>query len=236
MGDGKFCPSCGTLAGSVVPAQAPPPQAAQPSATEKVGNIRKCPACGAEVPAMTAVCPSCGNEFSNVKVASSVQQFFEKLDALDQKIYDTSSDKPNIAGALLGMYGLGGTQKGDKAKINLIESFPIPNSREDIVEFMILASSRINYSGVNMMGNVNYMTESRELAKYNNAWKSKIKQAHTKAKVVFANDKEAMAQIIPILNEFNAAEKKARIKRTIIIAIVVIAVVVFYGGLGILGR
>jgi hypothetical protein len=218
----KFCPSCGTQAVT----------AAKP-VVEKAGDIRKCPACGADVESFQTRCSSCGHEFSNVKVTSSVEQFFEKLNALDQHIYETGSDTQSLGSSLLNMYGLGGTRKGDKRRINLIESFPIPNAKEDILEFMIMASSRINYSGVKWMGNPNAMTESRELAKYNNAWKSKIKQAYTKAKIAFVGDKETMAQIIPIMEEIAAAEKKARIKRTVIIAIIVAVFVGLYGGIGI---
>jgi predicted nucleic acid-binding Zn ribbon protein len=210
----------------------PPPR----PATEKVGNIRKCPNCGAEVPSMTAFCSSCGHEFSNMKVASSVQKLFDKLDALDEKIYDTSSDKVDVGTQLAThFFGSGGTKRGDKAKINLIESFPIPNSKEDIIEFIILASSRINYSGADWMGNQNYFSETRELEKYNNAWKSKMKQAHTKARIAFSNDKEAMAQIMPILNEFNAADAKARKKKKTMTAIMIIVTVVIIVALFVLG-
>jgi predicted RNA-binding Zn-ribbon protein involved in translation (DUF1610 family) len=220
----KFCPSCGTQTGN----------AAVSKAAEKVGTIRKCPACGAEVESFQATCSSCGHEFSNIKVTSSVQQFFEKLVALDQHIYETGNDTQSIGTSLLNMYGLGGTRKGDKRRINLIEGFPIPNTKEDILEFMIMASSRINHSGVKWMGNPNAIMESRELAKYNNAWKSKIKQAYTKAKIAFVGDKETMAQITLIMDEIAAEEKKARIRRTVIIAIIVVVFIGLYGGLGIL--
>jgi uncharacterized protein (UPF0212 family) len=83
--------------GGAVPATSAPPPVA-----EKVGNIRKCPACGAEVPSMTAVCPSCGHEFSNVQVVNSVQVFFQKLDMLDSTAYETALKAEEKRGGVLG--------------------------------------------------------------------------------------------------------------------------------------
>jgi predicted RNA-binding Zn-ribbon protein involved in translation (DUF1610 family) len=233
-GEVNFCPVCGTRAG--VPAV--PPSAV---VTEKAGNIRKCPACGAEVPAMSAKCTFCGHEFINVQIGSNVRAFFEKLDLLDDEIYHRDSrnqDKlspASAAGALVGLHQLMSMARGldsaVKRKINMIEAFPVSNSREDILEFMLMAVSRVNFSGVKMWGNLNWITELREQHRMNNAWKTKIKQTYTKAKIVFASDKDAMSQIEPLMAEFKLAEKKAFTKRAVIIGIVAALIIAVYGGL-----
>jgi hypothetical protein len=194
MGDAKFCPSCGTPAGGRAPA-AP--------ATEKVGNIRKCPACGAEVPAMTAVCLSCGHEFSNVQVTNSVQAFFQRLDALDSQMKDTGS-----AGAVLGMLGLGGSSSVEKRKLGIIEGFPVPNTKEDLLEFVITASSRIDTRSSLELG-ANFQT----VQNHNKAWRAKLQQAYTKAKIVLGNEPAAMNQVESIIAGFQQAEKKAKTKQ-----------------------
>ena len=192
----KFCASCGTPAGGAAPAK---------PATEKVGNIRKCPACGAPVPAMSAVCAECGHEFSNVQVANSVQAFIAKLDAIDDQVYAKEAAKGTLGRALSGLDGmakimLAKKSAGAKRKVALIEGFPIPNSKEDILEFIVLAASR--FQGVpipwSLKINPGLMQEEMVLDR---AWKTKCEQAYNKAKLSFGSDKDAITYIESILKE-----------------------------------
>lgn len=57
-------------------------------------------------------------------------------------------------------------------KLEMIKTFPIPNSKEDIIEFMILASSNIGYTEQK-----NKMDEA-----YEDAWVTKFMQGYQKAK------------------------------------------------------
>jgi hypothetical protein len=214
MEDGaKFCPSCGTPVGGAAPAPKP--------AAEKVGNIRKCPACGAEVPSMTAVCPSCGHEFSNIQVANSVQMFFEKLDALDSEVFEQDAAKEakgplgGAVGAMLGLNEMAnrfsGPNAGEKRKIALIEGFPIPNSKEDLLEFLILATSRIKPIPKMMgFGAIAAPSEINSVKRMNEAWASKCQQVYNKAKIVLGTDKDAVVQITATLDTIDA--KKCGIK------------------------
>ena len=198
----KFCASCGTPAGGAAPAQ---------PAAEKVGNIRKCPACGAQVPAMSALCPSCGHEFSNVQVTNSVQAFFAKLDAIDSEIYANESAQQAKGPSSMGSGFLGAVfstahdssskyalaDAGLKRKIAMIEGYPIPNSKEDILEFVLLASSR--YKGLKKPFLLE--VDKEEEFKLDSAWKAKCEQAYGKAKMTMGSDKEAIANIEGILKE-----------------------------------
>ena len=171
LGGAKFCPSCGTPAGGVASPQPPQSSTVPPSlqaafaspqpATAKVGNIRKCPACGAQVPSMTAVCPDCGHEFSNVQAASSVQAFFEKLDALEQQALDAEMNEPrkNVLAAMFDYSSYSRNEAIAKKKVALIAGFPIPNSKEEILEFLILASSRV--IKVSFYGNQDVFNEKK---------------------------------------------------------------------------
>jgi hypothetical protein len=251
MEDGaKFCPSCGTPAGGAAPAPKP--------ATEKVGNIRKCPACGAEAPSMAAVCPECGHEFSNVKIVSSVQTFFEKLDNLSEADFADSnvlSSGRSIrqsalaiaikqGGAVLWFYvfymliGLAAfplltlyvsksmiaiiasivatvvlefcvmllwRAKGPKwtsadlRKQNYIEVFPIPNAKEDLLEFVILASNMIKPGGTKWTG------KGKIILKWNEIWRAKCKQVYFKAAVSLASDAQALATIQNLMKQAGIA-------------------------------
>lgn len=64
----------------------------------------------------------------------------------------------------------------EKQKIDIIRAYPIPNTKEDILEFMILAASNID--------EMSY-SQSDSLRK---AWKAKLEQSYQKAELVLKND------------------------------------------------
>ncbi|MCL1940687.1 MAG: hypothetical protein FWG09_02000, partial [Synergistaceae bacterium] len=72
----------------------------------------------------------------------------------------------------------------DKQKINLIRSFPIPNTKEDIFEFIILAASNVQETA--------YETNKKGSAdrKLSDAWLAKLEQAYHKAKFTFGNSSD----------------------------------------------
>lgn len=87
---------------------------------EKVGNIRKCPNCGASLSGIISKCPECGFEFNNIKVANSVEELSKRLSAL--KVHGAKD-------SLASMFG--GSQSG-----KVISEFPIPNTKEDLFELI----------------------------------------------------------------------------------------------------
>lgn len=102
------------------------------------------------------------------------------------------------------MFGatLGYLSKADEQKINLIRNFPIPNTKEDVLEFAILASSNIDVKSYGISGVNNKV--SREIS---DAWMSKFEQAYQKAKLLF----ESSAHFHNIDTLF--CEKKKQIKQ-----------------------
>ena len=71
---------------------------------------RKCPNCGAQVPPLTLKC-ECGYEFTKKEAVSSVQILSKKLG-----------------------------NKSISDKIEIIKMFPVPNTKEDIIEFLSIAA------------------------------------------------------------------------------------------------
>ena len=55
------------------------------SNSNKHGEVRKCPACGAMVRAFSTRCSECGFEFNNVEANKSANTLFEKLQALEME-------------------------------------------------------------------------------------------------------------------------------------------------------
>lgn len=127
----KFCADCGATVES---------QQEGKSKRKVVyeGEIHKCPNCGEVLKAFASNCPSCGYELRGVKPASAVQELAHKLEQIEsQREYE----KP--VGVLRQQFRDQQISKTDEQKISLISSFAIPNTKEDLFEFLILASSNI---------------------------------------------------------------------------------------------
>lgn len=111
------------------------------------GNIHKCPNCGEVLNSFTSNCPSCGHEIRGASNSAAVQEFAVKLASAESR----------------------------QEKIAIIRNFPIPNTKEDILAFMILASTNI---GDNLEKDISA------------AWQSKTEQAYQKAQIIFQDEKE----------------------------------------------
>ena len=112
----NFCDKCGS---PVSNAQTPPPT---PGANENVvdetkrkevfvGERRKCPVCGVEISAFALTCPN-GHELSGVKVSNIAKEFHDGLIKYE-----------------------------GKEEHDFVTSFPIPNEREELGNFMLMVAS-----------------------------------------------------------------------------------------------
>lgn len=80
-----------------------------------VGEIRKCPNCGTVLESFQARCPSCGFEL-NEDTSSKSKELISFIENY-KNAYDVED------------------------KINLVSSFPVPNTKVDLYEFAMLAGS-----------------------------------------------------------------------------------------------
>lgn len=110
------------------------------------GELHKCPNCGELLKSFTTVCPTCGYEVRSVTTNSPVEALAKKVE---------------MASSL-------------DDKIELITNFYIPNTKEDIYDFFILAVSNLEDKW--------YDTDD--------AWRAKLEQAYHKAKLSFGNTPE----------------------------------------------
>ena len=134
------------------------------------GELHKCPNCGETLRAFIAFCPSCGYELRGSTVTSSVQKFYQALKRT------TSIEQ----------------------KISMIRNYPIPNAKEDIIEFIFLASS-------NIKGEANKGIFE--------AWVAKYEQAYQKAQITLKND-SAFTQIEEIHEKTEKAIALEKISHT----------------------
>lgn len=169
----KFCQKCGTPVSSAKSNN-------QERQQEYAGKIYKCPNCGEILKSFEANCPSCGYELRGTKATSAVREFALKLEAIEAK---REYEKPKGLFSQTSIY----TQisKTDEQKINLIKNFSVPNTKEDILEFMILATSNVD---VDMYGSINTPTAGAKAL--NEAWNSKIKQVYAKAQNTYGTDSD----------------------------------------------
>lgn len=109
------------------------------------GKIHKCPQCGEVLGSFAIACPTCGYEIVGKEATDSARRFYS-----DFKKANTVDEKDH-----------------------LIRNFPIPNAKEDVLEFLIIASSNI------------YGEDEKDIFE---AWISKLEQVYQKAQLLFKNE------------------------------------------------
>lgn len=181
-------------------------QASAPK-SNKFGDIKKCPACGAIVQSYQGVCPECGYAFENVEANSSSQKLQKMLDSIleEQLNADNNSlHNDNPLSSTLKSFSILQAQnefrKHERIK-NAIQNFPVPNTKADLMEFIL--SLRSKTKGDNA---------------YADAYKNKYLECLDKARFMFPNDKD----FAPILAAHKMgwwASKSQRTKTLIILAI-----------------
>lgn len=145
-----------------------------------------CPACGHPISFNDIKCPGCGREFREKKSPTSIKDFYESV-----------------------------LNENDNArKINIIKMFPIPNSREDILEFMVLASSNFNAA---------YYLRYKNRETVASAWLTKIKQCHSKGMLLLTNPSDR-AILDKSYNDVYAKMKRLKIKWRIYIIVGIVLV------------
>lgn len=133
------------------------------------GEIHKCPICGENLPSFAAECPACGHEIRGTASTISITEFSLKL----------------------------GQLQSDEEKSDYIRYFPIPNSKEDIFEFLILASTNVH--------------EGSLATTVSEAWMIKVEQCYQKAKLSFSNSDD-LSKIRQTYDDFKSLLEEAKNK------------------------
>jgi hypothetical protein len=172
------------------------PSVAAPK-SDKFGDVKKCPACGAIVTSFSAKCTDCGHEFSNIEAANSTQKLYQELIRVEEEERNRPKDSS-------GMRSLTSFISGNddplaemklngriyKRKIGVVSVFPVPNTKADILEFLSLAVSE---GGKKIGGFFSGM--SLEEKEYIKAWKAKAEQVVIKARFSLKEDKRLVEEI-----------------------------------------
>mgnify|MGYP000861075506 CR=1 FL=1 len=165
--------------------------------SNKFGEIKKCPACGAIAKGFNSQCSDCGHEFSDIEANNSIERLFDMLNECEKdRVEDNSSQNTSIGsaigGAMASAYGGGSVDKVLERKKSIINGFPVPNTKEDIIEFISMAIPNAKQKG-------NFFTKGQPENKSHNeltsTWKSKCEQILMKARFAMKDDPSTLAEI-----------------------------------------
>lgn len=182
LADGaKFCNECGSPVISATGSE----QTERKMVYE--GEIHKCPHCGEVLNSFSVNCPVCGYELRGAKNTNAIREFVKKLEEIE-----ASRDEKKTGASLVKILTTDNISKTDEKKVNLIRSFAIPNTKEDVYEFLILAASNIDvklygmsYDSSQLQG----MIAASQRA-VSDAWLAKFEQAYQKAQIMFGDSPE----------------------------------------------
>ena len=138
--------------------------------SDKYGDVRKCPVCGALVPALAVSCAECGYEFSNIGTNFSSAILAKKLIDADNAQYELPKNDNMFYSATPESKQMMIDKLKRKAKAQIIESFPVPITKADLFDFMSYIQPQIS---------------SGKLAK---SYRKKMSECLQKAKSLYAND------------------------------------------------
>ena len=167
------------------------------------GETHQCPQCGEVLDSFISHCPACRYEIRGAKSTSSVRELALKLEAIE------AQRETQKRVGLFRVDQLYVVSKTDEQKISLIKNFPIPNTKEDILEFMILATSNIDMSMYSSLD-----TPKAGAKGVTEAWHTKIKQTYAKAKNTYKYDKD-FAKIQELYDSCYADIKKQKNKQIV---------------------
>lgn len=148
--------------------------------SNKEGNIFKCPACGETVDSFTTVCISCGHEFRGTENRSVINKLKEELKEAEDLKKSYHRDEWAFADVLIA-----------ENKCRIIELFPIPNTKEDILEFFALCMPIATKK-------YTYFEKYGPDYKLHKAFKAKAEHAIIKGRIALKNDTDS----IQIINEY----------------------------------
>lgn len=157
---------------------------------EYAGKIIKCPNCGEILGSFVTVCPLCGYELRGANANDTLKELLAKLEVIDLQ--------PDVLQ----------TEK-EKQKIALIRNFPIPNTREDLLEFLVMASSNVDTEHIEGWDSSSSDGEKA----LSEAWKAKYEQAYHKAKISFRNPQEFQELNKTYLTKMKKYERKTNMAK-----------------------
>lgn len=124
-------------------------------------KLKRCPACGEILGINETVCPACSFEIRDV-TDGSISELYQKLEAIENLRPEKSKRDSD------------GDSATDEKLASAIRNYPIPNTKEDLIEFVVMANANARWDDERA-------SDRAVLA----AWQSKFEQAYSKAEILF---------------------------------------------------
>jgi len=155
------------------------------SKSNKEGDLKKCPSCGGPVQSFKTTCSDCGHEFRGTKGVSSILALTKKIDAINFNVKDY-----------------------DDVIEGIISNFPIPNTKEDLLEFISIGISKAAWGE----GGIK------------KAWADKADEAINKLDVISTGDKLFQPHVV----KYRKMLKKKKNKSNLNLALILIGFFLFF--------
>lgn len=154
------------------------------SVNNKEGVVIKCPGCGEPTKSFMSECPSCGLEFRSVVNRSAILLLVQQLKEIEIAEWETNEYKGQAGFEYMIRNSIASKQ------CPLIDNYPIPNSKEEIFEFlsMALPISQKQYSWTEHWSRAG----EKQLSQ---SYKAKAQQAIIKGRLLFKDDKSSLEQL-----------------------------------------
>lgn len=153
----------------------------------------KCPSCGADVPSLRAHCPYCGHEAKGIRANSSWERLSVRLSQVDREYIDRTAEGGIVRDILTtGFPMFSSTSKVNGAKAAIISAFPVPNTKEDLMEFILAAAPLASKKAMGMLTPI-YEPSGTILLSI--AYRNLVASCISKAQVVLTDDSESLMKI-----------------------------------------
>lgn len=191
--------------------KAPDPVAAPKS--NKLGDIKKCPACGAIVQSFSGKCGDCGYEFRDIQSDSTITKLFDALMEADN-IPKEEFRETRLSGVMkllhdpredakrLRKHEQAHKDKIHSRKVQIISNFPVPNSKEALLEFMSLGLAHAMPVKKSLFGKLTAADEEHNA--FAPVWKAKMEQIAMKIRISMKEDKSLVAEAESIMLKLNS--------------------------------
>ena len=111
--------------------------------SNKAGNLRKCPSCGATVPSLSLRCEDCGHEFN--KESDSNKEIRDYIKELENQLHAVDKEKFKLLGGRE-LSAIEYPTAANNKKAQIINAFTLPNTKESLIQLLIFSYS--NYEAV----------------------------------------------------------------------------------------
>lgn len=152
-------------------------------ASTKFGDLQKCPNCGAVRESGTARCSECGYAYVNINANISVQRLSEKIMQIESEY---TQDGGFVSFFVKTMSA--GHDTRTKRICNAITTFPVPSSKDDLIEFILFTKTKKKW---------NKATDDLSQRAIARAYEQKYNELVEKARIFFSDD----AQIMELIKE-----------------------------------